>query len=630
MPGDVTDDFVGARHDPALIVADGDPERTKMSHKTEIPPMYDGKATMQESYLDDENMPTEEDLATLRRVSDKIPIRAYTIAFVELVERLSYYGTVQVFVNFIQQKNPGTSTGRAPDPSSPDAQPGALGLGQRTSTGISNFNQFWVYFLPLLGAYVADTYLGRFTTIWISVLISITGHIILTISATPAVIAHPHKALGAFIVGIIIMGIGTGGFKPNISPLVAEQIPNEKMRVKTTKEGERVLIDPAVTTSRVYNYFYMAINVGALIGQISMAYAERYVGFYLSFLIPTICFCLALPVLFFCRNWYARRKPEGSVLGPAVKLLFRGMKGRFHINPIATYRHLHDGTFWDSVKPSKIEPSQRPKWMANFDDAWVDEVGRGFRACSVFLWYPLYWLTYNQINNNLTSQAATMALHGVPNDIISNLDPLALIILIPIFDLFLYPGLRKAGIRFTPIKRITAGFILGALAMVWAAVIQAYIYKDSVCGNNASGELPDGSSCPHVSINVWAQTGSYILIAISEIFASITSLEYAFSKAPKNMRSLVAAFALFMSAISAAIGEGFNALSADPLLVWNYGSMGVIAFIAGIAFWFTYRGLDKDEDKLNMLPTGHIGTEAQREDIERRMSVAAEKRESKA
>ena len=44
-------------------------------------------------------------------------------------------------------------------------------------------------------------------------------------------------------------------------------------------------------------------------------------------------------------------------------------------------------------------------------------------------------LTYNQLNNNLTSQAATMQTHGLPNDVLSNLDPIVLIILIPVCDL---------------------------------------------------------------------------------------------------------------------------------------------------------------------------------------------------
>jgi POT family proton-dependent oligopeptide transporter len=70
-----------------------------------------------------------------------------------------------------------------------------------------------------------------------------------------------------------------------------------------------------------------------------------------------------------------------------------------------------------------------------------------------------------------------MVTNGVPNDVINNLDPLTLIIFIPICDLFIYPGLRKIGINFSPIKRITAGFFTGAIAMVWAAVVQHYIYK---------------------------------------------------------------------------------------------------------------------------------------------------------
>ncbi|KAF9629906.1 putative oligopeptide transporter protein [Lasiodiplodia theobromae] len=596
MPGDITDNNVVDKVDPSLV---------------------DGQAVPQSEFFDhDLPIPTEEELRTLHRVSEKIPFKAFTIAFVELVERLSYYGTTQVFVNFIQQDNPGTSTGKALDPSADDAQPGALGMGQQASTGLTTFNQFFVYLMPLAGAYVADSYLGRFKTIWMSVCISILGHVILTVSAAPAVMAVPKHALAAFVIGLIIMGVGTGGFKPNISPLIAEQIPR-KMYVHTKKNGERVIVDPAVTTARVYNWFYLFINIGALVGQLSMAYAERYVGFYLSFMLPTLLFCVALPVLFFCRKWYAHTKPEGSVLGPAVKLLLLGTKKRFSINPVAFYRNLHDGTFWEELKPSKLGVA-KPAWMT-FDDAWVDEVSRGWKACSVFLWLPLYWITYNQLNNNLTSQASTMALHGIPNDVLSNLDPLALIIFIPICDIFIFPALRKAGINFTPIKKITGGFFTGSMAMVWACVLQYYIYKDSECG-----DYPSGDGCENVSINVWAQTGSYVLIAISEILASITSLEYGFSKAPKNMRSLVAAFALFMSAISAAIGEAFNPLSTDPLLVWNYGSMAVISFVGGCLFWFCYRKLDAQEDELNMLPTGHMGKTSEASDVERSISVTHE------
>ncbi len=81
---------------------------------------------------------------------------------------------------------------------------------------------------------------------------------------------------------------------------------------------------------------------------------------------------------------------------------------------------------------------------------------------------------------------------------------------------------------------------------------------------------------------------------------------------------------LIMSAIASALLEAFNrelfgnpctkdthphflALSTDPLLVWNYGSMGVLAAVAGIFFWISFIQLDKDEDKLNNLDEGRLG-----------------------
>lgn len=132
-----------------------------------------------------------------------------------------------------------------------------------------------VYIIPLFGAYVADTYWGRYKTVCVSVGIALLGHILLIISAVPGVIEKSHSALACFIIAIIVMGLGTGGFKSNISPLVAEQYKRTKLFIGHTKSGERVIVDPIMTTSRIYMYFYLFINIGALIGQISMVYSEK-------------------------------------------------------------------------------------------------------------------------------------------------------------------------------------------------------------------------------------------------------------------------------------------------------------------------------------------------------------------
>lgn len=63
------------------------------------------------------------------------------------------------------------------------------------------------------------------------------------------------------------------------------------------------------------------------------------------------------------------------------------------------------------------------------------------------------------------------------------------------------------------------------------------------------------------------------------------------------MKSLVMSVNLFMSAISAALGQAFTPLSDDPLLVWNYTVIACIAMAGGVIFWFCFRHLDSDEDK---------------------------------
>ncbi|KAG8985355.1 hypothetical protein FRB94_010955 [Tulasnella sp. JGI-2019a] len=545
-----------------------------------------------------ELIPTDDELYgpnKLRRVSDNIPWPSFLIAIIEGAERFSFYGTTAVFQNFIQRPLPvGSRTGAG----GANGVSGALGLGTQAATGLSQFNQFWVYVIPLFGAYIADTRLGRFKTICYSVGIALIGHILMICSAIPTVIVHSHQALACFIIALIIMGLGTGGFKANISPLIAEQYKVEHLAVKSLPSGERVIVDPAQTNARIYLYFYLMINVGALVGQIGMTYSEKYVGFWLAYSLPTIMFLLCPIVLYIGKDRYVTSPPKGSVIADALRVIRIAAKGHWSLN----FRKMGREMEWNKARPSNVVAAnngEQPDWLV-YDDQFVDEVQRALKACQVFLFFPLYWISYNQLNNNLTSQAATMTTNGVPNDVINNLDPLFLIIGIPICDYIVYPALRRAGFNFSPIKRIFAGFLTAALSMIWATVIQIYIYRTSECGHYANDP-----TCAPTSLNVWTQSGSYVLLALSEIFASISGLEFAFMMAPKRMRSMVMAIFLFMSAIASAIGEAFNPLAADPLLVWNYASAAIISGVAGIAFWFCFRDLDAQQDEMNEIGKGH-------------------------
>ncbi|KAK1569385.1 POT family protein [Colletotrichum navitas] len=588
--GGLQDDVLAKAHVPAAA-AQGTEKETRGSFDVTAAAAPAADDQYYDSKSDDEypDKPTEEELNTLRRVSGPIHWGIYTIAFAELCERFSYYGSSVLYTNFVMRPLPeGSKTGAT---YGRDVPAGALGMGQRASQGISLVNQFWAYLMPLFGGWLADSKLGRYKVIHIAIAVSTIAHVILVISAAPGVLAKGKVAFAPFFIGLFTLCCGTGLFKANISPLLAEQNRDTRMRVEVQK-GERVIVDPAVTNSRIFLWFYFAINLGSVTGQISMVFVEKYHSFWLAFLLPTILFFICPVVLFLNKKKYHLTPPTGSVLEKFFKMSGFAAKRSGGITKLN----------WDNAKPSKVPVAERPGWLT-YDDAWVDEVRRGLMACKVFLFLPVFFLAYNQMTNNLTSQAGSMVLAGAPNDVIQNLNPLSIIIMIPILDHLVYPGFRKLGFNFTPIKRMTTGFFFAAASMIAAAVMQHYIYQKSPCGKYAT-------LCENPApINVWAQCLPYVLIGLAEIFTNVTSYEYAFSKAPENMKSLVMSINLFMSAVSAAIGQAFTPLSEDPLLVWNYSSVAIISFVGGIAFWFCFNHLDAEEDELNLLKkTKFIGS----------------------
>ncbi|QIW95976.1 hypothetical protein AMS68_001494 [Peltaster fructicola] len=524
--------------------------------------------------IDDDGLerPTEEEKQTLRKIADNLPWSAFLIAVIEICERFTYYGLSGVFQNYIQNS-----------PDDPSGLPGALGLGQTAATGLGSFFQFFSYLTPILGAVIADQYLGRYWTILYFAIVYCIGNFILFLSALPVSIEHG-AALGGLITSMIVIGLATGGIKSNVSPLIAEQYSRTTPYVRTLKSGERVIVDPAVTIQRIYMVFYACINIGSL-SPIATVYLEKYIGFWSAYLLCACVFIVGIITIILGKNKYIMHPPKGSVIPNAFRVCFIALKHKGKLN---------------SAKPEVRRELglKSVKW----DSQFVDEVGRALVACNVFLFFPIYWLVYNQMLNNFISQAGSMELHGIPNDLMQNIDPIAILIFIPIMDRLIYPSLRKCGIPFKPITRITFGFIFGAAAMAYAAGVQKLIYESGPCydapGACDAAVQPDGSVIPN-HVHVAVQTPAYVLIALSEIFASITGLEYAFTKAPTTMKSFIMSLYLLTTAFGAALGAALSPTAVDPYLLWMYTGLAAACLTAGILFWICYKRYNATEESMN-------------------------------
>ncbi|KAI8993657.1 POT family-domain-containing protein [Pilobolus umbonatus] len=492
--------------------------------------------------------PTEQEWAELREVSDQLPYSAYLVIIIEFCERFTYYGLTGPFQNYIEHPHP---------PSYPAEQAGAMGRGQQTATALTTFFQFWCYVTPILGAIVADKYLGKYRTILVFSVIYLVGLIILTATSSPASIVNG-SAFPGYIIAIIFIGLGTGGIKANVSPLVAEQYTNKRPFIRTLESGERVIVSPQATYQKIFNTFYWSVNVGSL-SAIATTSIEKQVGFWAAYLLPTLMFIPGILVIFLGRKRYVQYPPRGSVFLEAFKVLklSRSVGGM------------------DNTKPS-ILAGIHPEMTSDitWDDVFVDELKRTLKACIVFLWYPIYWLSYNQMSGNLVSQAATMNMGSIPNDIMQNLNPLTLIILIPIMDSIVYPGLRRYGFHMRPILRITLGFFVASIAMAYCAGIQSII-------NHSEGK-----------VNAGLQVPAYVIIGISEIFASITGLEYAYKKAPESMKSLVMGLFLFANCVSSLLNFILVALAVSKKVMYLYMGVAIACFVCSILFYFCHHKND--------------------------------------
>jgi POT family proton-dependent oligopeptide transporter len=181
--------------------------------------------------------------------------------------------------------------------------------------------------------------------------------------------------LGGFITAILIIGIGTGGIKCNVSPLIADQYRRKKIAVKTLpKTRERVLIDPAVTIQRIYLVFYCCINVGAL-SLLATPYMERDIGFWSAYLMCLCMFVIGLVTLVLGRNIYIVRPPQGSIITDAFKAIWIMVKNQNLDSPKLSLQDDFGGT---------------PK-AVSWNDQFIDELKRALQACKVFVFYPIYW-----------------------------------------------------------------------------------------------------------------------------------------------------------------------------------------------------------------------------------------------
>ncbi len=167
------------------------------------------------------------------------PAGLSTLFFTELWERFSYYGMRALLVLFMVDA----------------VENGGLGLDDATATSIYGLYAAFVYLVALPGGWIADRLIGAQRAVWIGGLIIAAGHFTLAIPSTPT-----------FFLGLVLVVIGTGFLKPNISAMVGQLYPEGGAR-----------------RDAGFTIFYMGINMGAFLGPLLCSTLGQKVNWHAGF-----------------------------------------------------------------------------------------------------------------------------------------------------------------------------------------------------------------------------------------------------------------------------------------------------------------------------------------------------------
>ncbi|XP_043450232.1 solute carrier family 15 member 2 isoform X1 [Prionailurus bengalensis] len=359
-----------------------------------------------------------------------------SIAFIvvnEFCERFSYYGMKAVLTLYFLY---------------------FLHWNEDTSTSIYHAFSSLCYFTPILGAAIADSWLGKFKTIIYLSLVYVLGHVVKSLGALPILGGQMvHTVLSLF--GLSLIALGTGGIKPCVAAFGGDQFEEKHAEERT----------------RYFSVFYLSINAGSLIstfitpmlrGDVQCFGEDCYA---LAFGVPGLLMVIALVVFAMGSKIYRKPPPEGNIVSQVVKCIWFAISNRFNnrSGDIPKRQHWLD---WAAEK--------YPKQL-------IMDVKALTRVLFLYIPLPMFWALLDQQGSRWTLQATRMngnlGIFVLQPDQMQVLNPLLVLIFIPLFDFVIYRLVSKCGINFSSLRKMAVGMILASLAFAVAAAVELKINR---------------------------------------------------------------------------------------------------------------------------------------------------------
>ncbi|KAG4158118.1 hypothetical protein ERO13_D02G102200v2 [Gossypium hirsutum] len=473
----------------------------------------------------------------VRRSSSGCWISASFIIVVEIAERFAYYGISSNLITYL--------TGP---------------LGESTATAAAQVNA-WngaASLLPLLGAFIADSFLGRYRTIILASLVYILGLGLLALSATLGSISSSGGqnaddiALSSslqfqvilFFSSLYLVAFAQGGHKPCVQAFGADQFDTQDPEECKAK-------------SSFFNWWYFGMCAGTLTTLSILNYIQDNLSWVLGFAIPGIVMAVGL-VVFLLGTMTYRYSVKGDEESPIVTvgrvfiLAVRNRKTSY--SAIAAEEEARGILATESSKQFKflnkalLAPDGSKEQGEVCSIREVEEAKAVIRLAPIWATSLIYAIAFAQSSTFFTKQGATMdrstAMMGfeIPAASLQSFISLSVVLFIPIYDRIFVPLARaltgkQAGI--TLLQRIGSGMVISTISLVIAAVVEMRRLK--IAEEYGLLDKPNVM----VPMSVWWLVPQYALYGLADVFTMVGLQEFFYDQMPNELRSV--GLALYLS-----------------------------------------------------------------------------------
>jgi POT family proton-dependent oligopeptide transporter len=463
------------------------------------------------------------------------PKGLFLLFMVEMWERFSFYGMRAILGLYLKC----SLDGMTPLPAGKVAgfNPGR-GWTQAEATNLSGWYGGMAYLLPILGGFIADKFIGTHRSMLVGGLLIALGHITLGISGLGGM-ATSTVGMSVFVMGLALIVIGTGHFKPSVSVMVNQIYPEGDLRQQSA-----------------FGIFYMGINLGAFLGTFFVGLVGERVGWHWGFTLAAIGMVAGLINYMVFREKYL----SGIGLPPPGK-------GRsapiFVLSGVALAAvvgvSFHWGILGSIDRFFSMEPVFYSLLALGLASALaftlVQRPGDKGPVASIFIFMGfnfLFWLAFEQAAtsvNFFTDEKVDRMIGEflVPTSWFQNINPITIIVLSPIFGVMWAAAARKKLPAPQPVK-IGLGLILLGLGFIFMVVAGTQVRQDGALAM------------------MWLLFATYFLHTIGELFLSPTGLSYVARAAPLRHKSLLMGVWFISSFLAYTVG-GKLAGHADPLTI---------------------------------------------------------------